>query len=338
MARFVKTICLGGALLLLFAGITLRAQQNPQRLILKDGSYQTVTKWQVVGTRVRYYSAERYSWEELPNDMVDWPATEQYNKERDTERAKNVEAIAKADEADQIDRPLVAPGLRLPDAGGIFLLDTYKDQPQLIELSQQGGELNKHTGKNVLRAAVNPLSLSSKQTIELKGARAHTQAHVAQPVIFASVDTIGAQSQDAASALATAGKGRSSSAPAPASAQDTATPPERYALVRMEKIKDTRVIGSMNVTVTGKVSQKQNLVKVTTTPLGKSWIKITPAEPLTPGEYAVVELLDQGQINLYVWDFGVDPSAPANSNAWTAQQPEPGQNGTNPGLTKRPPN
>jgi hypothetical protein len=337
MARFVKCICLLGALLLLFAGITLLAQQNPQRLILKDGSYQTVTKWQVTGNRVRYYSAERYSWEELPNDMVDWPATEKYNKDRDTDREKNVEAIAKADEADQIDRPLVAAGLRLPDAGGIFLLDTYKDQPQLIELSQQGGELNKHTGKNVLRAAVNPLSLSSKQTIELKGARAHTQAHVAQPVIFASVDTIGTQSQDAASALASAGKGRSSSVPAAAPAKDTATP-DRYALVRMEKIKDTRVIGSMNVSVSGKVSQKQNLLKVTTTPLGKSWIKITPLEPLTPGEYAVVELLDQGQINLYVWDFGVDPSAPANANAWTAQQPEPGQNGANPGLTKRPPN
>lgn len=336
MARSVKSICLIGSLLVFLAGLTLLAQQNPQRLILKDGSYQTVTKWQVVGNRVRYYSAERYSWEELPDDMVDWPATEKYNQDRGTEREKSVEAIAKADEADQVDTPLIAPGLRLPEGGGIFLLDTYQNQPQLIELSQEGGELNKHTGRNILRAAVNPLALSSKQTIELKGARARTQAHVSQPAIFASVESRGAESQDAASALASAGKSKSGSATSPAPGKNPAAPPDRYAIVRMEKIKDARVLGSVNVAMYGKVSQKENRIKVTTTPLGRSWVKLTPAEPLTPGEYAVVELLEKGQINLYVWDFGVDPSAPANPNAWTSQQPEPGKDGANPGLTKRP--
>jgi hypothetical protein len=324
-----------GALFFLITALLVFAQQNPQRLILKDGSYQTVTKWQVVGNRVRYYSAERYGWEELPNDLIDWPATEKYNKDRDTEREKNVEALAKADEADQVDTPMVAPGLRLPDGGGIFLMDTYQNQPQLIELNQAGGELNKHTGRNILRAAVNPLALSSKQTIELKGARAKTQAHVSQPVIFASIDSRAADAQDAAAAIAGAGKGKSPAQPA-ASAKDSAAPPERYAIVRMEKSKDARVIGSVNVAVYGKVSQKENMVKATTAPLGKSWVKITPAEPMTPGEYALVELLDKGQINLYVWDFGVDPSAPANPNAWTAPQTEPGKDGATPGLTKRP--
>jgi hypothetical protein len=333
MSRFAK-LCLCGPLVFLFTALLVFAQQNPQRLILKDGSYQTVTKWQVQGNRVRYYSAERYSWEELPNDLIDWPATEKYNKDRDTEREKNVQELAKADEADQVDTPMVAPGLRLPDGGGIFLMDTYQNQPQLIELNQSGGELNKHTGRNILRAAVNPLATSSKQTIELKGARAKTQAHITQPVLFASLDSRAADAQDAAAAIAGAGKSKSSSAP-PA-AKDSAAPPERYAIVRMEKSKDARVIGSLNVAIYGKVSQKENLVKATTTPLGRSWVKITPTEPMTPGEYALVELLDKGQINLYVWDFGVDPNAPANPNAWTAPQTEPGKEGQNPGLTKRP--
>src|SRR5260370_17490967 len=90
MARLIKSIFLAGIAAALFAATTVSAQQNPKRLILKDGSFQTVTKWEVAGNRVRYYSAERFLWEELPNDLVDWPATENYNKEREADRAANV--------------------------------------------------------------------------------------------------------------------------------------------------------------------------------------------------------------------------------------------------------
>src|SRR5580658_3960 len=41
------------------------------RLILKDGSYQVVRDYKIVGDRVHYLSQERGDWEEMPVDMVD---------------------------------------------------------------------------------------------------------------------------------------------------------------------------------------------------------------------------------------------------------------------------
>lgn len=323
MARFSKGVLFFIAAIFMVASLSLIAQQKTKRLILKDGSYQSVTQWQIVGDRVRYYSAERYDWEEVPATLVDWPATEKYNQESESQRAALAQRIGnhagKEDETTEPDSPMAAPGLRLPDGGGVFLLDTYQSQPQLVEIAQNGGELNRHTGRNILRAAINPLALSAKQTIELPGEHAKVQSHVAQPAIYVDVET--------------ASESEPLARPSP-SAKDT-WPAERYGIVRLEKKNGARVVGNLNVAVYGKVSQKENWIRTTSTRVG-DWVKITLSEALPTGEYAVVELLDKNQINLYVWDFGVDPSAPANPNAWTPRQPAPDPTGKGPVLERRP--
>ena len=135
------------------------AQQLARRLILKDGSYQSITTYEVKGDRVRYFSAEREEWEELPSSLVDWPATEKFEKDRASAPAipeaalidKETDADRAAEEAQL---PQVAPGLHLPELSGMFLLDNFKGQPQLVEVQQNEGEVN-HTAKgNIFRGVV----------------------------------------------------------------------------------------------------------------------------------------------------------------------------------------
>jgi hypothetical protein len=289
------------------------AKTQAHRLILKDGSYQAVTKYEVHGERVRYYSAERGEWEEVPNSLIDWDATEKFEQGRALgkiapealELDKQLEAERQAEQARS---PQVAPGLRLPDEGGIFLLDTYQNQPQLAELQQSGSHLEKNTKSNILRAAINPLA-GTKQTIELPDPHAKIQAHTAVPSLYINID-----SNEGAPAVVT-NKSEASTpgvSPFPAS--------ERFKIIRIEIKGGKRVAGAIKIAVTGKMKSDSRFVASTTVAMTGGWVKLTPTEPLAAGEYAVAEMLGKDGMNLYVWDFGVNPSAPPNTSAL---KPEP---------------
>jgi hypothetical protein len=333
-------VLLAAALSIVLTAPAAHAQARSKRLVLKDGSYQAVTKYELKGTRVRYFSAERFEWEEMPGSLIDWPATEKYNAS--LAEPELLHSAREVDEEDRAERaasaaasPQVAPGLRLPFTGGVFLLDTYRGQPQLVELGQSGADVNKQTGKNILRAAINPLS-NVRQSIELKGSHATVQAHTAQPVIFANVD----QSSSAVTGSADASGAVTTGASTPRTgSKDLDQEPDRYRIVRMQAKPDMRVVGNIKIAMTGKVSQQQSFIKTTSQPVSGGWVKIVPGEDLTPGEYAVIEMLGAGEMNLYVWDFGLDPAAPQNSTAWKPVQPSPSRTGTDasPVLNKRPP-
>lgn len=304
-----------------------RSQELAKRLILKDGSYQSTTKWEVKGDRVRYFSAERNDWEELPNSLVDWDATNKYNQAREAgapppEIQQQVEKELNLDAAsDEAPTPQAAPGLNLPDFEGVFVLDAYQGQPQLLELTQDAGDINRNLKRNVITAAINPLA-SARQTIELPGEHAPVQIHQGRPAIFvnmapdqpdATLQQTGSQNggapQDTKKQKQDKEKKEKESAAAVQAAQ-------AYRLVRLQTKDGKRILGDLKIAVYGKVSQEQKFVPTTSQRLMGNWMKLTPSADLQPGEYAVVEMLNPKEMNLYVWDFGVNPSAPANPMAW----------------------
>ncbi len=331
-----------------------QAPVRAKRLILKDGNYQTATKWEVKGDRVRYYSAERYMWEEIPSALVDWDATNKYERDRaagkvagDAQAQAEAEAEHKAEEARS---PTIAPGLRLPESGGIFLMDSYTQKPQLVELIQNNGEINKHMGKNIMRAVINPLPTGPKQTVELKGLRSRIQAHTSKPEIYINVnyaddkDDDTADSTSGATKPADASASQSKAKDGKGSVTNNASQPalsqnDRFKIVRVEQKpkEQVRVVSNLKIGLTGHIKEQENVISASAQSISNQWVKLVPTVPLEPGEYAIVEMLGPKQMNLYVWDFGVDPSAPANPSVWKPAPMKAVQTGTDesPVLNKR---
>ena len=296
------------------------------RLILKDGSYQIVMSYRVIGDRVRYVSAERGgAEEEIPASLVDFDATkkwEQRHSQPDSTRtssgASTIDPELLKEEADRAAMtPAVAPDLRLPELDNVLVLDTYQGQPQLVPLPQSDGELNHNTGHNILKAVVNPLS-SPHQLVQLKGERSAVQLHIDRPVIYVRIGEAIVPSGSAPITVDTHG---ASGAMKENQGDPTAS---RYVIVRADVRTGSRIVASFKIGLLGGVQQDEDVVETTVEMLpGGHWMKLTPRQSLTFGEYALLEVLSDREVNLGVWDFGVHPTAPANRDAILPQPKRP---------------
>jgi hypothetical protein len=293
------------------------AQAPNQRLVLKDGTYQVVTKYQKAGDRVRYFSAERGQWEELPENLVDWPATEAWAKDHKpgaepvSPAVPEAAAIDKEEQHARARTPDVSPGLRLPDQDGVWALDTFHDQPELVALAQNSASVDRQTGHNVLRSTLNPLG-GIQQNVQIPGAESKVKLHINDPAFYVSI--VGVDDNEADSSAVTVDT-RGGSAKEKNSFNSTNS---QYAIVRVRSNfkKDYRVVSGIKIGVAGKVTQTEDVIPTTAQVLpGNRWIRLTTKEPLTIGDYALMELLSPGEVNLSVWDFRIDPQSPDNKNA-----------------------
>jgi predicted nucleic acid-binding Zn-ribbon protein len=181
MTHFAKVALLGSSVLL--GGLPLcggrqAAQQTQQKsagstqvaglargkkLILKDGGFQLVRSYERSGDRVRYFSAERGDWEEIPAAMVDWEATAKAEADEEkaeaelTAKVHKQEVETKAAIAMDIDASLqVAPGVFLPPGEGMFVIEGKS-----VTALEQAGSQVKLDKKRLIQQALSPIQWSA---------------------------------------------------------------------------------------------------------------------------------------------------------------------------------
>ena len=254
------------------------AKAADQKLLLKDGTDQLVKSYEVTGDRVRYYSAEREEWEEIPTDLVDWDATDQAKKEAEKLPAKiAAEAEAAKDKSDP--RRMLAPGITLPDNDGAYAFDGKV----LLVLTQSEAVIADDIKLKILSMATPLPVLKAHAWIMLPGASSGQSVAEPDMAIYLQVSN---------------------------PAQDG------YALVRVQPKEDKRVVGeiSMNA-ITRSAAESRHIVpsmieQIIPAENSKSAVmRLSPKAPLEPGEYAVVEFVAKDKQNLMVWDFRYSPKS-----------------------------
>lgn len=246
-----------------------------KKLILKDGTFQLAREYSVEGDRVRYWSVERSQWEEIPASLVDWDATHRSEAEqaaRDAELKAKIHAsqMAQLTKDIDVDRSLeIKPDLFLPDAEGFYALDRDK---QIREMKQSEAVVKTSTGREVEKILSGVQLIPGKKTMEIPGERAAIRLATAEPEFFMR----------------------------PADSREP-----RFRLLRAQVKGGHRVIDSISVEFTGQEKHNATDVEIQTWTPATGVFRYTVDERLEPGEYAFVEMTDEG-ISGYVWDFGID--------------------------------
>ncbi|MGB6829968.1 MAG: hypothetical protein WBE41_18105 [Terracidiphilus sp.] len=283
------------------------------RLILKDGSYQVVRDYKIVGARVRYLSQERGDWEEMPVELVDWDATKKWEQEHtnltsDTASPamKEAESIDKEESEERDDEkarmPEVTAGLELPDEDGVFVLDNFHGTPELVELPPSDLDLNARERHGI--GVLNPLA-GQRADLVLQGAHSKIHLHVNEPSFFLSLEVADEKEPVLSEPVTvhTSTEGMNHKPKPTHSAQSG------FALVKVDERNAVRLIGAIHVSPSGQATQSENVIPASVQVMpGKHWLRIDPKQPLEIGEYALVEILSLEDISQEVWDFRVDPT------------------------------
>ena len=269
-----------------------------KKLVLKDGTFQLVRDYQRNGERVRYISAERGGWEEIPAAMVDWDATARAAEAEQAEEDALAKKIHAQEQAQRIETVMdvdaslqVSPGVFLPPGEGMFLVEGKSVRP----LDQVGSQI-KTDKKQFLKQVLSPIPIvPSKQNVQIPGARAKVRVTTTQAEFY----------------LREAPADPDRTTPIVKSSRPGESGPE-VELVRATVKGDKRQLESIKRLFGQEMQTKRATISIERWEVAPTVFRFTLSEPLPPGEYALAEILPDG-MNLFVWDFGVDARAGAKT-------------------------
>jgi hypothetical protein len=251
-----------------------------KKLILTDGSFQIVREYERQGDRVRYYSAERAAWEEIPADLVDWAATEKAGAEtadaqkQTLDRLHTAAAVEVSSTIDTGSSLQVGSGVFLPDSAGFYVLDGQT----VLGLLQVEATSRVDKGRAILKGISGVPFISSKRIVEVPGKRAKVRIQSIEPEFYIRTTD-----------------GRS----------------PHLTLVRVEVTGEKRHVTTQVIDMVGQSKYEHQEVPVLESEAAHGVQRLTLGRKLEPGEYALLETTPEG-LSSYIWEFGVDaaPGSP----------------------------
>jgi len=185
----------------------------------------------------------------------------------------------------QTSAPEAAPGLRVPSGGRPYALDVFAGNSELVPMHSSTVQTNNHNGSNVAGSLFAGPFYKTRFTTELQGTTAKSVLHSPSPTFYIHLQ--------------------------PANDDDGESPIAGWAIVHATVAKDHRLLTTVKFTqFTGHAKRDDSQVDVTLVTLSNGWISLTPKDPLSIGEYALLPVMRQ--TNAYstsVYDFKVDPEA-----------------------------
>ena len=145
----------------LFLAVATLLSAATIRLYLKDGTFQKVSEYRITGDRVKYLSAERGDWEEIPTELVDVPKTE-----GEIKAAKEVdEADSKSEAEEKKAEAEMRKEIRsVPKEHGAYYLSP---KGEIIPLKLAESKFVTNKRRSIL-AALSPIpAFSGKATLEI---------------------------------------------------------------------------------------------------------------------------------------------------------------------------
>ena len=295
---------LAAALVMIWlAAVPASAQQV--KLYLKDGSFDLVKTYQVQGDKVRFYSLDTNEWEEMPSSMVDFEATKKAQQDEATGQEKALER-AKVFDKQRFDPAVaaptgfaVAPGRYLPATEGVYAYDGLR----VIPLIQSQGGVVTDKQRAVLNMAIPAPLLKRRALVQLDGAQAAVRITTPQPVFYVqSDDQWGTKAE----------------------------------LIPVKATKSSRVLEKLQSGIgVGASGEVREAVPMKRSQVAKGVVELRPAQPLTPGEYALSEMID-GKLNLDVWDFGIDRPGKKTAVVADTRERQPVMGEQRPGQAPQP--